>query len=304
MITKERKRKIKKFYEKRVSPYLFILPYFCLFCLFSLTPVIMSIFLSFVEWDYTSEMTFVGFENYQLLFNFDSLTGSEFWNSVGHTVLFVVIQMPILIIIPFLVAVLLNRKLRGFKFYRALIYLPAIFSISTVSIIFFVLLDSNMGVINKMFGQDIPWLTDQPFQWISIFMLSTWWGIGGNMVLFTAGLQDIPKELYEAAEIDGCNHIQQVRYVTLPGLKNTFTYVMTMTILSCFNVMGQPMMLTPGEESTEVAIQFIYDTAFGGWKLGRASAMSIIMALIMFVFSLIALKKSIGSDRKNDAKNQ
>ena len=262
----------------------------------------MSIVLSFCEWDYTSDLEFVGFKNFELIFDLESLTGSEFWNSVGHTVLFVVIQMPILILIPFLISVLLNRKLKGFKFYRALIYLPAIFSISTVSIIFFVLLDSNMGIVNKMFGSDIPWLTDQPYQWISIFLLSTWWGIGGNMVLFTAGLQDIPKELYEAAEIDGCNKLQQVRYVTLPGLKNTFTYVMTMTILSCFNVMGQPMMLTPGEESTEVAIQYIYNTAFGGWKLGRASAMSIMMALIMFIFSLIALKKSLGSDRKNDAK--
>lgn len=302
MLSKDKKRKIRKFYDKWISPYLFILPYFALFCIFSLTPVIMSIVLSFCEWDYTSDLEFVGFKNFELIFDLESLTGSEFWNSVGHTVLFVVIQMPILILIPFLISVLLNRKLKGFKFYRALIYLPAIFSISTVSIIFFVLLDSNMGIVNKMFGSDIPWLTDQPYQWISIFLLSTWWGIGGNMVLFTAGLQDIPKELYEAAEIDGCNKLQQVRYVTLPGLKNTFTYVMTMTILSCFNVMGQPMMLTPGEESTEVAIQYIYNTAFGGWKLGRASAMSIMMALIMFIFSLIALKKSLGSDRKNDAK--
>lgn len=290
--------KFRRTFDKKVSPYLFIAPYLIFFITFSLVPVIMSIVLSFVEWDYTGPLEFVGFKNFELIFDLESLTGSKFWSSVGHTILFVVVQMPILIIFPFFIAFLLNFKLKGFKIYRALIYLPAILSISTVSIIFVVLLDTNLGVINKILGDSIPWLTNQPYQWISIFLLSTWWGIGGNMVLFTSGLQDIPKELYEAASIDGCNSVEKLFHVTLPGLKNTFVYVITMTILSCFNVMGQPMMLTPGEESTEVAIQFIYNTAFGGWKLGRASAMSIIMALLMGVFSLITLKRALGSGEK------
>lgn len=290
--------KFRRTFDKKVSPYLFIAPYLIFFITFSLVPVIMSIVLSFVEWDYTGPLEFVGFKNFELIFDLESLTGSKFWSSVGHTILFVVVQMPILIIFPFFIAFLLNFKLKGFKIYRALIYLPAILSISTVSIIFVVLLDTNLGVINKILGDSIPWLTNQPYQWISIFLLSTWWGIGGNMVLFTSGLQDIPKELYEAASIDGCNSVEKLFHITLPGLKNTFVYVITMTILSCFNVMGQPMMLTPGEESTEVAIQFIYDTAFGGWKLGRASAMSIIMALLMGVFSLITLKRALGSGEK------
>lgn len=288
-------KKFKRGFEKHVSPYLFITPYLIFFILFSLTPVIMSIVLSFGSWEYTDEFKFVGLDNYKLLFDLTSFTGEKFWNSVAHTILFVVIQMPILIVIPFLIAYLLNFKLKGFKIYRSLIYLPAILSISTVSIIFVVLLDTNLGVINKILEKNIPWLTSQPYQWISIFLLSTWWGIGGNMVLFTSGLQDIPSDLYEAASIDGCNSIQKLFFITLPSLKNTFVYVLTMTVLSCFNVMGQPMMLTPGEESTEVAIQFIYNTAFGSWKLGRASAMSIIMAILMGIFSLFTLRKALKS---------
>ncbi len=295
------KRKLHNGFEKYVSPYLFILPYFVFFVVFSLVPVAMSFVLSFMEWDYSSPAQFVGLKNYRLIFDLETLTGSQFWNSVGHTMLFAVIEMPLLIVIPFLISYLLNYKLKGFSVYRSLIYLPAILSISTVGIIFVVLLDTNMGVINKMFHVEIPWLTKQPYQWIAIFLLSTWWGIGGNMVLFTAGLQGISKELYEAADIEGCSSLEKLRYVTLPGLKNTFVYVMTMTTLSCFNVMGQPMMLTPGEESTEVAIQYIYNTAFGGWKLGRASAMSIIMALLMGVFSFVALRKAIQSGRKGNA---
>ncbi len=288
-------KKFKRGFEKHISPYLFIAPYLVFFILFSLTPVIMSIVLSFGSWEYTDDFKFVGLDNYKILFDLSTFTGEKFWNSVLHTMLFVIIQMPILIVIPFCIAYLLNVKLKGFKIYRALIYLPAILSISTVSIIFVVLLDTNLGVINKILEREIPWLTSQPYQWISIFLLSTWWGIGGNMVLFTSGLQDIPKDLYEAASIDGCNGFQKLFFITLPSLKNTFVYVVTMTVLSCFNVMGQPMMLTPGEESTEVAIQFIYNTAFGSWKLGRASAMSIIMAVLMGIFSLVTLRKALKS---------
>ena len=120
--------------------------------------------------------------------------------------------------------------------------------------------------------------------------MSTWWGIGGNMIYYTAGLQNISKELYEAAEVDGCNGFQKFLHITIPGLKGTFLYVVIMTILSTFNVMGQPMMLTPGEESTQVAIQYIYSVAFGGNKFGRASAMSLIMTFIMAIFSIISFR--------------
>lgn len=299
--TKEKLHRFQKSFEKNISPYLFVLPFLIFFLVFALTPVIMSLVLSFMEWDYASPASWVGLKNYKLIFDLETLTGSEFWKSVLHTMLFAVIEMPLLIIIPFLIAFLLNYKMKGFSFYRSLIYLPSILSISTVGIIFVVLLDTNLGVINKMFHVEIPWLTKQPYQWISIFLLSTWWGIGGNMVLFTAGLQGIRKDLYEAAEMEGCSAFEKLRYVTIPSLKNTFVYVMTTTTLSCFNVMGQPMMLTPGDESTEVAIQYIYNTAFGGWKLGRASAMSIIMALLMGLFSFVALRKALQTGRKNNA---
>lgn len=285
-------------FDKYVSPYLFILPYFVLFITFCLVPVILTIYLSFTNCeDDIFSATWNNFANFKLIFDFSSYTGEQYWKSLSHTLLFVAIQVPILIIVPFIIAYLLNFKLKGFKTARSLIYVPAVLSITTVGIIFIVLLDSNTGILYLLFGKDIPWLTKQPYQWISIFLLSTWWGIGGNMVLFTAGLQSISNELYEAAEIDGCNSIQKVFHVTLPCLKNTFSYVLVMTILSCFNVMGQPMVLTPGSESTKVVIQNIYDTAFGGQKFGRASAMSLILAVIMGVFSLMVLKFALRGNK-------
>lgn len=295
--------KMKGFYEKHISPYLFILPYMVFFILFSLIPVILTIVLSFTDCENDlSVMQFNDFKNFKLIFDSSSFTGEKFWNSMKNTLLFVGVQVPILIFVPFLVAYLLNFKLKGFKAARALIYLPGILSITTVGIIFIIFLDSNTGIFNLIFGKEIPWLTKQPYQWISIFLLSTWWGIGGNMVLFTAGLQNIPKDLYESADIDGANGIQKIIHITIPGLKNTFSYVIVMTILSCFNVMGQPMVLTPGNESTEVVIQNIYNTAFGSNMYGRASAMALILAAIMGVFSLLTLRFSLRSGGKNDAK--
>lgn len=279
-----------KKFEKVISPYLFILPYMTFFLVFTLSPVLLSIILSFLEWDFVEPAEWVGLKNFELIFNKESLTHELFFDSLKHTFLFVGVQAPILIIIPLIVALLLNSKIKGTKLQRALIYFPAILSVTTVSAIFFVLLDTNIGVINILFGEEIPWLTEQPYQWISIFLMSTWWGIGGNMIYYTAGLQNISKELYEAAEVDGCNGFQKFLHITIPGLKGTFLYVVIMTILSTFNVMGQPMMLTPGEESTQVAIQYIYNVAFGGNKFGRASAMSLIMTFIMAIFSIISFR--------------
>lgn len=301
-VTKKKINKIRGFYEKYISPYLFVLPYLFFFVLFCLVPVVLTIVLSFTDCkDDLTVMQWNNFKNFELIFDISSYTGERYWNSMKHTLLFVGIQVPILIIIPFIVAYLLNFKLKGFKTARALIYLPGILSITTVGIIFIIFLDSNTGIFNLIFGEEIPWLTKQPYQWISIFLLSTWWGIGGNMVLFTAGLQNIPKELYEAADIDGANALQKVAHVTIPGLKNTFSYVIIMTILSCFNVMGQPMVLTPGTESTEVVIQNIYNTAFGGGLYGRASAMALILAAIMGVFSLLSLKFALNKGGNKDA---
>lgn len=300
---KTQKFNVKKIF-KILSPYLFILPYMIFFITFCLVPVILTIILSFTDCaDDISVMKWNNFDNYKLIFNFKSYTGEYYWKAMGHTLLFVGVQVPILIIVPFLIAYLLNFKLKGFSIARALIYFPGILSITTVGIIFIIFLDSNTGIFNLMFKKEIPWLTSQPYQWISIFLLSTWWGIGGNMILFTAGLQNIPKELYEAADIDGANSFKKVIYVTLPSLANTFSYVIVMTILSCFNVMGQPMVLTPGTASTEVVIQNIYNTAFGANKYGRASTMSLILAAIMGVFSLLSLKVALNKGGSNNEKH-
>lgn len=293
--------KIKNFFERYLSPYCFVLPHFFFFVLFAVVPLVMSFVLAFCKWDYNTPAEFVFFDNFELLFDFSPDAwnygaSGNFWRAVGHTLLYTVIETPICIIVPFILALLLNKRLGGFEAYRTILYIPAILSVTAVGTMFVVMLDTNLGVINKIIGTDVPWLTDMPYEWIAIFWMSTWWGVGGgNCVLYSAGLQDIPKELYEAAEMDGCNGFEKMMHITIPGLKNTFIYVITMTTLGQLQVMGQPMMLTAGDRRTDVAILNIYNTAFGSWKLGQASAMAIIMAFILCGFSIITLKRAIDS---------
>ena len=263
----------------------FLAPYLFFFAMFSIIPLLLSIGISFLDWDFYTEAKFVGFENYQLLFDFQSLTGGRFWSAVKNTLLFVVVQTPVLIVLPLMIALLLHNcnKLKGL--FRGIIYFPAVLSISTVCIIWFFIFDTNTGILNQLLEENIPWITKQPYAWISIFILSTWWGIGANMVLYLAGLTGVPRDLIEAARLDGANEVQVFFNVTLPSMQHTLVYVAIMTVLSTFNVFGQPYMLTAGgpNRGTTVAIMEINNTAFGAYNFGMATAMSIVLGIIMMV---------------------
>ena len=281
-----------KYFFSKLVPYLFIAPFIFFFLMFSALPTISSIIISTLNWDYESAPIFVGLGNFIKLFNFDLITTREFYNAVKGTLIFVAGSVPLLVIIPFLIALLLNTKIPLRKFFRGVLYFPTVLSVATVSIIWIFLLDTNIGLVNQVINQYIPWITKQPWAWLSIIIMSVWWGIGGNMVLFLAGLQDVPVSLLEAAAIDGANSFQKFIYVTIPSLKRTLGYVIIMTIISSFNIFGQPMMLTGGgpNYSTTTAIMYIYNTAFGSYRMGMASAMSILLGLIMMVFSFISFR--------------
>lgn len=278
--------------QEWISSFLFILPYLVFFTMFALVPFVMSITLSFCSWDGISEIEWVGFKNYLMLFGAvgTGQIAKDFWEAILHTLLFVIVQTPICIVLPLMVALLINRCKKVSKVFMAFFYFPSLLSIATVGIIWNFLLDANAGVINTLFGGETPWLTSQPYAWISIFLLSTWWGIGGNMVLYIAGLANVPKDCIEAASIDGAGAWKSFIHITVPSMRFTFIYTIIMTTLSSFNVFGQPDILTPGNKSTMVAMMSIYNTGYGGGKFGRACAMSIIMGLIMISFSVVSYK--------------
>ena len=286
-----------------LTSYLFVAPYLVFFIIFALVPLVLCIYLSFYQWDGASEIEWIGLQNYKLLFGAlgTGQIAKEFWKSVLNTLLFVAVQMPVLMILPLLIALLINRCSRTGKFFMSAFYFPSILSVATVCIIWYFMFDTNAGILNNCFQTNIPWITKQPYAWISIFILSSWWGIGGNMVLYLAGLSNVSKECLEAAALDGAGVWASFIHITLPGLKNTLVYVLTMTTLSCFNVFGQPNILTAGgpDSSTTVAMMNIYNTAFGGSKFGRACAMSILMALIMVAFTISSYKLQTAKDKES-----
>jgi ABC superfamily ATP binding cassette transporter, membrane protein len=286
-----------------LTSYLFVAPYLVFFIIFALVPLVLCIYLSFCQWDGASEIEWIGLQNYKLLFGAlgTGQIAKEFWKSVLNTLLFVAVQMPVLMILPLLIALLINRCSGTGKFFMSAFYFPSILSVATVCIIWYFMFDTNAGILNNFFKTNIPWITKQPYAWISIFILSSWWGIGGNMVLYLAGLSNVSKECLEAAALDGAGVWASFIHITLPGLKNTLVYVLTMTTLSCFNVFGQPNILTAGgpDSSTTVAMMNIYNTAFGGSKFGRACAMSILMALIMVAFTISSYKLQTAKDKES-----
>ncbi len=294
------KDKFQKYFEK-VSPYLFVAPFMVMFLLFGLVPLVMSIVISFTKYDYISPMQWNGFDNYKLLFG---LVGSgkvakDFWNGVLHTLLFTVIETPLLILLPLLVAVLVTRCKAVKKFSMGFFYFPTILSITTVCILWNFLLDTNAGVINHYLGKAIPWITQMPYAWISIFLLSTWWGVGGNMVLYIAGIANVPQEQLEAATLDGAGPVTKFLYITVPCMKRTLLYTIIMTTIGSFNMLGQAQVLTAGGPNygTTTAMMVIYNTAFGGINnFGRACAMSIVFGLVMFVFTFFAYRLQISDD--------
>ena len=283
-----------------VSSFLFVVPYLVFFIAFALIPLVLCLTLAFCQWDGANEIEWIGLQNFKLLFGAlgTAQIAKEFWEAILHTLLFVAIETPLLIILPFAVALLIHKCKRAGNFFMGAFYFPSILSVATVCIIWYFMFDTNAGILNNLFGQNIPWLTQQPYAWISLFILSSWWGIGGNMVLYLAGLSNVPKDCLEAAALDGAGPWRSLISITIPCMRHTMIYVLMMTTLSSFNVFGQPEILTAGgpDSSTTVAMMEIYNTAFGGSKFGRACAMSLLLAIIMVAFTITSYRLQTKGD--------
>lgn len=286
-------------WKERMTPLLFISPHLFFFIIFLAYPTIYGLVISFHNWNFFTDMTFVGLQNYaNILWDTESLYFDYFWSAFSATLTFVILSVPFLVLIPLLLAIGINARPFGHNFFRALFYAPSLLSVVTVVLIWIWLLDTNAGIVNYYLGvlglDAVPWLTRTPWVWISLVIMTIWWTIGTNMILFLAGLGEISDQLYEAAKIDGANKWQQFLHVTLPGLRGPMAFVVIMTTLASFNVMAQPQLATgggPGYE-TRVLILYIYDVGFTGGspRAGLAAAMSVVLGMILLSISLIQFK--------------
>lgn len=274
----------------RATPYLFLAPYVVLFSVFVLAPAIYGLWISLHEWDYLLPgKPFVGLDNYAALLDDTSAVHSDFWMAMRATGIFTLFSVPFLVVLPLGVALVINRRFRGRTFFRGLFFAPFVLGVAVVCLMWRLLLDANLGLVNQLLGADIPWTTSMPWAWIALVGVTVWWTLGFNSVIYLAGLQDIPRELYDAARVDGAGRWQEFRHVTLPGLRPVALFVVTTTILASANMFGQSYLLTqgaPGAE-TRTAIMYILEEGLVSYKMGSASAMSYVLTLALIVVSLI-----------------
>jgi multiple sugar transport system permease protein len=278
-----------------LTPYVFLVPYLVLFFVFVLIPAVFGIWMSLHTWDYFNpDKEWVGLSNFVELLTPGTITYELFWKSMEATGKFTLYSVPLLVVLPLLVALILNQKFRGRSFFRAMYFAPYVLGVAVIGILWRFVLDRNVGYVNYYLGQlglpdSIAWTSSLPWAWISLVGVTVWWTLGFNAVIYLAGLQDIDPALYDAAKVDGANRWQRFWHVTLPGLRPVLLFIITITILASANMFGQAYLLTegsPGEE-TQTAVMYIAEEGLRNFRMGSASAMSYVLALFLMVISVL-----------------
>ncbi len=279
--------------KEAVLGFLFISPWLLGFLMFVLGPFVASLYLSFTTYSILQPGKWVGIDNYARAFTREPL----FWKSLGNTAYYVIGAVPLRIVLGFILALLLNVQVRGLTMWRTLFYVPSITPLVATTVLWLYLLNPKFGLINyalSTVGIDpIPWLTSPKWSKPALILMSVWW-VGGNMVIFLAGLQGIPQQLYEAAELDGANAWQRLVKITIPMMTPTIYFNLIINIINTFQVFVQAFIMTDGGplNSTRFYMLYLYDNAFRFFKMGYASALAWILFLIILVLTILLVKTS------------
>ncbi|MBO8152925.1 MAG: sugar ABC transporter permease [Candidatus Neomarinimicrobiota bacterium] len=269
--------------------------------LFFFIPVVASLFMSFTDFDIyslgdISKVRFVGFKNYIELFKHPL-----FWKALGNTAYFVFIGGPLSIFVSLMAALLINSKMLKFKsFFRLAYFLPVVTTLVAIAIVWRYVYHPEFGLMNyflRIFGiKPVDWLGDPRFAMPAIILMAVWKNFGYNMIIFTAGLQNIPGELYEASWIDGANKWKQFIHVTLPLLSPTTLFVSITTMIGYFQLFAEPYVMTQGGplNSTLSIVLLMYNEGFKWWKMGYSASIAFTLFFIVLIITLIQLKLQKG----------
>ena len=275
------------FYKKHTA-YLFLLPAMVLLFVFFFLPFFQTILLSLQ--DYSNDIynpTFAGLENYKIL-----LKSKEFYTTLFNTFLFLILVVPFLSIFPLIVAIFINQKIKGISIYKVLIYLPVVVSIVVVAIAF-KWLYAQEGILNYLLEfiglNSIGWLTDTKYAMLSVALVTIYKGIGYYMMIYLSALIGVPKDLYEATEVDGANEVTKHLTVTVPHLMPTIALVTTISSISALKVFAEIYVMTKGGplNSTKTLVYYIYERAFENLDLSMAATASVVLLFIILIFSII-----------------
>lgn len=281
--------------KRSIAPYLFVLPNFVIFLTFIVIPALVGFVYSFHEYDGLNEMEFLGFQNYAAV-----LANGEFWASLGRTGLYAVVVVPGIYALSLGIALLLIREVRLKGLFRASIYWPTMISYIIVGLTWKWIFGDSFGILNHIlntlgFGS-IGWLTDPFYANLSVIIATLWSRVGFFMVIFIAGLQSIPVDMYEASSLDGASRWRTFRDITLPMLKPTSLLVVMVALIDAFKAYPLMYALTgggPGKETTYI-VQYIYEIGFSKQELGMASAMSVVLFVIIGAFTALQFRLSKG----------
>ncbi|WP_240548514.1 carbohydrate ABC transporter permease [Paenibacillus lignilyticus] len=278
--------------REAVAGYLFIAPWIVGFIVFVLGALITAFYVSMTDWDLLTPSKWIGAENYNTL-----LHDKKFWISLRVTVIYVVTAVPLGIVFGFSIALLLNQKIKGLSIWRTIYYFPAILSGVAVSLMWMWVLNPDFGVINLLLSyvgiQGPGWIASPTWALPSLVIMSIW-GAGGGMIIYLAGLQGIPTELYEAAEIDGCSKWKKLWKITIPMMTSVIFFNLIIGMISAFQTFTEAYVITNGgpDNATLFYAMYLYQNAFKFFKMGYASALAWVLFLIILFMTLLLFATS------------
>jgi len=280
--------------EERAA-YLFLLPWLIGVVFLLAGPIIASVFISFTKWNLSATPTWIGLENYRRML-FDD---PDFYRSMGVTLRYTLMSVPLYMVVGLALALLLNQKLKGMNFFRTILFMPSVIAGTAVAVLWSMLLNPDVGVVNQILrfiGIANPprWLSSNEWA-LPAYVLMGLWSIGGGVIIYLAGLQNIPPHLYEAAEIDGANSVQKFLHITLPMLTPTIFFTLITSLVGAFQVFDGAYVLN-GRGARRGALLFyllhLYNEGFRGARFGYASALAWVLVILATAAIIITFRTS------------
>ena len=273
--------------DKQLSGLLFVLPALVGTFIFIIIPIFCSFALSFADWDLLNDITFVGLDNYKSV-----LSEPEFLQILINTFVYAISTTVFAVIIPLIIASILNTKIRGAEAFKTIYFLPFITPAVVIAIVWAWIFDPNIGLVNNLLNTHYSWLYSTTFAMPVLIFISVWKLVGYNVVLFLTGFSTINQDVYEAAKIDGANSKQIFLKITVPLLKPTIYFVTTVTAISSFQIFDLIYVMTQGGPagSTDVIVYSIYKYAFEYFDIGKSCALAYILFVIILVLALVQRK--------------
>jgi multiple sugar transport system permease protein len=280
--------------EERLA-YVFLLPWLIGLAVFVIGPIVASVFISLTDWNLMNPPRWVGTANYEKM-----LSDRDFYNSLGVTLKYIALSVPLYMVLGLALALLLNQRLRGMFVFRSILFMPSVIAGTAVAVLWSILLNPDAGVVNQMLRaigvSDPPrWLASTDWAVPAVVLMGVW-GIGGGVIIYLAGLQNIPGQLYEAASIDGATPFQKFRHITLPMLTPTLFFQLITGLIAAFQVFDAAYVLSGREGSRPRALMFyllhVYEEGFRSARFGYASALAWVMVIVAAVAITVLFRTS------------